>query len=217
MVGRHAKSGKKSMEPHFQDSVILEAQIRECFGRVVYATKAHEKSADACTHRLAWIKGVQIVLAALTTGGLLVAVFGDPKVSQIATISATVVSTLLLAINSYMKDVDPGQQAEKHKKTASELWNVRESYLSLLTDIRGGVITGENARKKRDDLQAHLVEVYASAPRTTKSAYQAASVGLKHQEELTFRDEEIDKFLPAALRFGKSESRGTNTNAQPGS
>lgn len=205
------------MEQHSQDSAILEAQIRECFGRVVYSTKAHEKSADACTHRLAWIKGFQIVLAALTTGGLLVAVFGDPKVSQLATISATVVSTLLLTINSYMKDVDPGQQAEKHKKTASELWNVRESYLSLLTDIRGGAVTGDDARKKRDDLQAHLVEVYASAPRTKKSAYQEASVGLKNREELTFRDEEIDKFLPVALRCGKSKPSGANTNAQQGS
>jgi hypothetical protein len=193
------------MEHHSQANTPLEAQLRECFGRVVYSTKAHEKSADACTSRLAWIKGFQIVLAALTTGGLLVAVFGDPKVSQVATILSTVVSTLLLAINSYMKDVDPGQQAEKHKKTASALWNVRESYLSLLADLRSGAVTGEEARKKRDELQAHLVEVYAAAPRTTRKSYLEASEGLKNQEELTFRDEEIDKFLPAALRVSKGE------------
>ena len=155
------------MEQHSQGNETLEAQIRECFGRVVYSTKAHEKSAESCTHRLAWIKWLQIALAALTTGGLLVAVFGDPKISQIATILSTLISTLLLAINSYMKDVDPGQQAEKHKKTAAELWNVRESYLSLLTDLRSGAISGDDARKQRDKLQTNLVDVYASAPRTT--------------------------------------------------
>jgi len=56
------------------------------------------------------------------------------------------------------------------------------------------------AREKRDELQSKLVGIYAAAPRTTSKAYGIASNGLKNQEELTFSDEEIDKFLPAALR-----------------
>lgn len=62
----------------------LEAQVRECFGRVVYSTKTHEKCADLCMGRLQWIKIAQIVLSAITTGGLVTAVLGEPKVAQVA-------------------------------------------------------------------------------------------------------------------------------------
>lgn len=186
----------------------LEAQVRECFGRVVYSTKTHEKCADLCMGRLQWIKIAQIVLSALTTGGLLTALLGDPKITYLATVAAAVVSTILLVLSAYMKDVDPGQQAEKHKKTASELWDIRESYLSILTDLHDRNIDISAAREKRDALQARLVGIYAAAPRTTSKAYGIASDGLKNHEEMTFSDEEIDKFLPMALRRSSDTERG---------
>lgn len=178
----------------------LEAQMRECFGRVVYSTKTHEKCADLCMGRLQWVKIAQIVLSAITTGGLITALLGDPKVAQIATVVSTLFSTVLLVLTAYMKDVDPGQQAEKHKKTASELWDIRESYLSMLTDLHDGNLDIAATREKRDELQTRLASIYSTAPRTNAKAYGIASDGLKSQEELTFSDEEIDKFLPATLR-----------------
>lgn len=178
----------------------LEAQIRECFGRVAYSTKTHEKCADLSMARLQWIKIVQIILSAMTTGGLLTALLGDPKIAYGATVASAIISTILLVLSAYTKDVDPGQQAEKHKKTASELWDVRESYLSILSDLHDGHLDLPSARERRDELQTRLVSIYATAPRTTAKAYGIASDGLKQREELTFSDEEIDIFLPDTLR-----------------
>lgn len=215
-VRQHAKGGVKYMEVSFLDNHeldALEAQIRECFGRVVYSTKTHEKCADACFKRHGFVKVTQIVLSALTTGGLLTAVLGDPKVSYLAMIASTLISTFLLVLNAYMKDVDFGDQAEKHKKTASELWDVRESYLSVLSDLHDGCVAADAARKRRDALQARLVSIYASAPRTSKKAYSEASVGLKALEELTFSsDEEIDAFLPMVLRRAQEKSNSAPEN-----
>ena len=45
---------------------ILEGQLRECFGRVVYSHKTHEKCADMLLSRLARIKLWQIILSAIT-------------------------------------------------------------------------------------------------------------------------------------------------------
>lgn len=193
------------MEPDstIDDSIAaLEAQIRECFGRVVYATKTHEKSADLCVTKLHRIKFWQILLSALTTSGLLAAIFGGDKLSHPAAVAAAVVSMALLALNTYAKDSDLGQRAERHKKTASELWDVRESYFSILTDLKDGSINREIARAKRDKLQARLASSYETAPRTSSKAYADASVGLKEREELTFSDAEIDAFLPESLRRG---------------
>ncbi|GLQ99060.1 hypothetical protein GCM10007863_34800 [Dyella mobilis] len=186
--------------PDDLDAQALVAQIRECYGRVVYATKTHEKCADLCTRRLGHLKIWQIILSAVTTSGLLAALFGGDKVSYPATLVAALISLLLLALNAYAKDIDPGQQAEKHKKTASQLWDVRESYLSLLADLHDQRLTSEKASAKRDELQARLVAIYGSAPRTNPKAYADASRGLKEQEELTFSDAEIDAFLPPSLR-----------------
>jgi len=170
------------MEPSTQVDLVktaLEAQIRECFGRVVFSTKTHEKCADLCMSHLQWIKISQIVLTAITTGGLLTASLGNPTITYGATIMSAVVSTILLVLSAYMKDVDPGQQAEKHKKTASELWDVRESYLSILSDLHDDHLNAPLARKKCDELQSKLAGIYAAAPRTTLKADGIAGNGLK--------------------------------------
>ena len=53
---------------------ILEGQLRECFGRVVYSHETHEKCADILLSRLSQIKLWQIILSAVTTGSFIAAV-----------------------------------------------------------------------------------------------------------------------------------------------
>lgn len=178
----------------------LEAQVRECYGRVVYSHKAHEKSADIFRTQLTRIKLAQIILSAIVTGGLLTVLIGPQNTSRPAAAVSAILSTVLLALNAYMKNLDPGQRAEKHKETATQLWSVRESYLSMITDIRSGVVSSSEGRERRDVLQARLETIYASAPRTLDAAYAKAGIALKQDEELTFSEAEIDKFLPPALR-----------------
>jgi len=181
------------------EAVAIEAQIRECYGRVVYSHKAHEKCADLSLAKLSRIKVTQIGLSALTTGGLIAVVLGDVSVSQTAAVIAASLSTILLALNAYMKDVDPGALSQRHKETAHQLWGIRESYLSLLTDMHAGAVTLDQVRARRDELQKQSTEAYAAAPRTTSKGYREASKALKLKEDLTFSDSEIDKFLPAPL------------------
>jgi hypothetical protein len=191
---------EQPIQPNRSELVVLEDQLRECFGRVVYSHKAHEKTADIYLARLSRIKLFQILLSALTTGGLIVAVIGPPDKIRAAAIISAVLSTLLLAVNTYTKDVDLGQTAERHKETAARLWAIRESYFSLLTDIKSGLLSTEAVRSSRDGLQKALEEVYKSAPRTLDAAYAKAGIALQKKEELTFSEAEIDRFLPSALR-----------------
>lgn len=95
--------------------------------------------------------------------------------------------------------------AQQHRETAADIWNVRESYLSLLTDIRDSNIALADLRNRRDDLQAKLYRIYHAAPRTNAKAYQEAQDRLQNKEDLTFTDKEIDAFLPATLRRPNEE------------
>jgi len=180
---------------------ILEEQIRECFGRVAWSHKTHEKCSDILNTRLNRIKLWQIILSATTTTGIMVAVFGESK--EIGILSAAF-SFFLTVLNTYVKQYDLGGLAQKHADAAVDLWNIRESYLSLLTDIRSGHAEDDEIRKYRDTLQEKLLEVYRGSPRTIAKAYKEATKALKKLEELTFSDEEIDAILPKALRKNKS-------------
>lgn len=176
---------------------ILESQIRECFGRVVWTHKTQEKCADIINKRNNRIKITQIVLSAITTTGIILSIFGDTKCAAIIT---SVISLALLILNTYLKNYDLGEIAQKHTDCASNLWNIREDYLSLLTDIKAGIKSIDQITEKRDKLQKDLHCVYLGAPRTFSKAYNKASDALKKNEELTFSDDEIDAFLPKELR-----------------
>jgi hypothetical protein len=184
---------------------ILEAQIRECFGRVVYSHKTHEKCADILLARLSWLKNSQIVLSVLVSGSLITALFGDHPAKVVI---ATVLSVFLAGINLYFKNYNYGQIAQSHKEAADRLWNVRESYMSLLTDMTAGILKASQIIDKRDKLQKELGTIYSRAPRTNSSAYRKAQVALKYNEDLTFSEEEIDVFLPAVLKKSKQAKKG---------
>jgi hypothetical protein len=178
----------------------LENQIRECFGRVVYTHKTHEKMAEGCTKAMRRYKWAQIGVSALTASGALSVVFLDKPQLKLAT---AITSILTLLISGAMRNFDPGGTAQKHRDAAASLWPVRESYLSLLTDLRMGSIQTDEATRRREDLQKKLAAIYKGAPQTNSKAYTEAQTALKKNEEYTFSDAEIDKFLPTCLRKEK--------------
>jgi SMODS and SLOG-associating 2TM effector domain family 4 len=178
---------------------ILEGQLRECFGRVVYSHKTHEKCADILLTRLSQIKLWQIILSALTTGGFIAAVFGA---GEIGALVGVLVSTALLVLNAYTKNYDLGELSQKHRQAGAELWIIRERYLSLITDLRMGEKPIETLQKERDALVDELHSVYSGAPSTTYQAYKKAQEALKQLEDMTFSNEEINAFLPTELKKG---------------
>jgi hypothetical protein len=178
---------------------ILEGQLRECFGRVVYSHKTHEKCADILLSRLSQIKLWQIILSAVTTGGFIAAVFGAGKIGALVGI---LVSAMLLVLNAYTKNYDLGELAQKHRQAAADLWLMREKYLSLITDLRMGEKPIEVLQTERDDLLEELHSAYSGAPSTTYQAYRKAQEALKRLEDMTFSDAEIDAFLPKELKKG---------------
>ena len=179
---------------------LLEGQLRECYGRVVYSHKTHEKCSDLLLSQLNKIKFWQISLSAISTAGFLGALLGAGTLGASA---GVVVSTILLALNSYTKNYDLGELAQKHKQAANDLWIIREKYLSLLVDLAMREKPLEALQSQRDALVDQLHAAYSGAPSTTYKAYKKAQEALQQLEDMTFRDEEIDVLLPKELRRSK--------------
>jgi hypothetical protein len=176
---------------------VLEAQLRELYGRTVWTHKTQEKCADILRARNHNMKIFQIILSALTTTGILITVFGENRVIGIV---SAILSAILFTLNAYFQKYDLGEIAQKHSESASDIWNIREQYLSVLTDLNSGILNLEQVSQKRDELQNDLFNVYKGAPRTLSKAYKKATEALKMNEELTFSKEEINNLLPMELR-----------------
>ncbi len=176
----------------------LESQIRECYGRCAYTHKTHEKMAERLALRQRIGKWANIVLSALIAGGAAAVIFkpNDPVLPYVT----AALSILSLIFNAYLKDLDPGALAQRHREAASDIWNVRESYLSLLTDALDDEAAIDKLRERREGLQAVLYKIYHGAPHTNSKAYAKAQTALKDNEDLTFSDKELDLLLPTTLR-----------------
>jgi len=181
---------------------ILESQLRECYGRVTYTQKTQEKCADIIKAKNDQMKLWQIIFSAAISTSFFVKIFGSSKIYEVdvAFVIGAVLSMILLSLNTYLKDYDLGSLMQKHSNCATDLWAIRESYLSLLTDIKANLLTTTEIIARRDELQERLTGIYLGSPRTISKAYTEAQKALKLNEELTFSDAEIDVFLPNDLR-----------------
>lgn len=185
----------------------LLAQVRESFGRVVYSHKTHEKQADICFAKHRWQQGVLIALTAISSGTFLAAVVGladDPVLTSLVTSS---IALLVTWISLGAKAFRFADESDAHRGIAARLWDVRESYISLIADLMSGTVSDIEGRERRDALQEAAREAYDEAPRTSTKAFRRAQGGLKDNEEMTFTSREIDLFLPETLRLAERQAQ----------
>ena len=179
---------------------ILESQLRDSYGKVVYSHKTHEKAADIILDRLSRAKIIYIALSAISAGGFA----SDLLFTQTAgSLIGGICSAGLLAVNLFTKDRDWAALAQRHRQAASDIWLIRERYLSLIADLVGGLRPADKLLGMRDQLVDDLHSIYKESPSTNSQAYNRARKALKIDGELTFSDKELDQILPGDLRRGQ--------------
>lgn len=184
------------------ERTLLLAQIREIYGRIAYTHKTHEKQADICSDLDRRQRRVRIVLTAVSSGAFLASLVGLLLDKQWAAVATSFIAVLVSASSLGDKTFKHGEEMQQHRDTAAKLWSLRESYLSLIVDLKASACTVDEGRSKRDRLQEMAEAILADAPRTTAKAYGRAQDGLKLKEDLTFTEREIDLLLPVQLRNG---------------
>lgn len=193
---------EKSAATSEDERSLLLAQIREIYGRIAYTHKTHEKQADICSDLDRRQRRVRIVLTAVSSGAFLASLAGVLLDEQWAALTTSFIAVLVSASSLGDKTFKHGEEMQQHRDTAAKLWSLRESYLSLIVDLKASATTVDEGRIRRDRLQETAEAVLADAPRTTAKAYGRAQDGLKLKEDLTFTEREIDLLLPVQLRNG---------------
>lgn len=144
-----------------------------------------------------------IALTAISSTTFVVSLVGLANGQQWAPLVTSFIALAVTAMNLGNQDFRPGEEMQQHRDTAAKVWDVRESYLSLIVDLQSGACSVREESRDATSCGRYFA-ILGDAPRTTPKAYEAAQDGLKNREDLTFSEGEIDQMLPVQLRHGKS-------------
>ncbi|MEV0799808.1 SLATT domain-containing protein [Kribbella sp. NPDC050281] len=192
---------------HGEARRLLLAQVREAYGRAAYTHKTHEKQADLCFESHKRQQRLLLTLAVISSGSFLASLLGLLVNESWAALGTSFIALLVTGINLGTKTFKYGEDTQKHRDVAAKVWNLRESYQSLIVDLQSNTITVDEGRARRDSLQREALATYGEAPRSTAKAYHRAQEALQRKEDLTFSTEELDLLLPAGLRSTAERGR----------
>ena len=172
----------------------LKNQIKDACGKVIYTYTAHHKLADCLEKEDKYVKNAQIILTALSSCGFFASIITN---KVILTWIGGIAAVLSLCLNLYAKEYKIQNEVSQHRNAANMLWDIRESYVSLLVDFE--VLEDNEIQKRRDILCEKVSEVNNNYPATDVKSYKAAQRALKDEEAQTFKDNEVDSILPNGI------------------
>jgi hypothetical protein len=186
----------------------LLASARFYFAQSVFNSNCHFKAYNRLTNEKKSVSNFVASISAITLIVLILQVYGLQQQNQTLLNLLAYVGMLLtglsLSFEFFNKD-DKSQEIFQHKVYAEKYKSLRDEYMGLIEEIMSKSSTEDAMRFKRNELQKRYSAIGENAPSTTYDDYTNAqnSLGLdgKRDEEFTWSDKEINKFLPGNLRL----------------
>lgn len=178
--------------------------IRQSFASTVFTHKVQEIAAENQESKVFIVKIMNVLLVSAVLI-LLVVQVSHPENLIFTYIGAgiTVAEIIFLIIQL---SFNFEQRVVAHKNSALKYMGLRDAYRSLITDVMNESVSGTEIGTRRDLLQREYQIISDLAPQTCSKEYTEAQRRLNKRgavsgEEFTWSDEEIDWFLPEALRI----------------
>ena len=190
---------------HEESSYVFESQIRECFAKVAWTFTSFQEEITRMANMNKYIFWAKIIASSISAF-MAIYILKYPQGNKtFIMISVAICSAIIAALELIYKEAGLQEKINEYTLVASRLWSIRESYISLLTDIHSPGVNLEGLKVKRDKIQESLEAVYGKIPRTSQIAYDRATEKL-HSEASTLHEDEIDHILPTALRRNKEST-----------
>lgn len=177
---------------------LLLRQTKECYGRVYYLYKMHEEAANICHSRSQLIRSLEFALLIL----LCMYVYFFVDLNGGILLGVLLAMILIIYILRAREDAQIVLE-QNHLNTAKNLWGLRESYLSLLTDLsmqERDMRLIRQFQKKRDLLELNFNAFHNSAPRVPWQALSKIREDLEITDEISLTEKEIDQLLPLQFK-----------------
>jgi hypothetical protein len=170
--------------------------LRLTFGHIVYRQKAHSHVAHSRVVSSRILRSVEALLMLGVVFTSLAAAYGRGLVYVIA--SAVLGGAALLVLLLHLT-FDLEASARAHWSAAARLWQIREQYRAVLSDLHDGAIDAPEARQRRDALTSTMRDFLEHAPSVAPQPYQPNEQSIA-ADEPALSDAQIDMFLPKSLQ-----------------
>jgi hypothetical protein len=162
--------------------------LRLTFGQVVQRHKAHTHAAQSYARWNRRLRGTEALLMAGVTIAAAGAAFGHGRILMIV---AAALAGVTLTVFLVHLTFDFDTSAHAHAACSAHLWQIRERYRSLLSDLHDGVVDVSEARVRRDKLIEELRAIYEKTPMTHLEDYQGVRGDTDDQPD--FADQRVAK------------------------
>ncbi|MCK4663584.1 MAG: SLATT domain-containing protein [Bacteroidales bacterium] len=190
----------------------LLSTIRFYFAQSVFMNSIHYKAYDRLNNvqkrnnRIVfWISGITLIVIILKIMGL---EQEFDKLLSILSFCGLILTGTSLIFSLYNKE-DIGEIKCQHRNIAEEYKILRNRYMFLIEEAMSNAFDEEILRNKNQIILEQYNTIGKYAPTTTGNDYTNAQNGLgltvASDEEFTWSDNEIDRFLPKALRIAKED------------
>ena len=178
------------------------AITRQQFAQCVFTHKVLEKASDRIGRINLKIKWANVLVLALVVIVLVLqAKFPEYSFLNDVAIAITVFEILFVYLQ---KEFSFEKKEKEYKQFAHKYLELRDKYKNFIIDIIND-LDSEEIKSRRDLLQEQYQIICSLSPQTNYSDYQEAQATLLGKyttdEEFTWSDEEIDRFLPTELRI----------------
>jgi hypothetical protein len=178
--------------------------IRQQFAQCVFTHKVLEKAADRMEKINTKIKWANVIILAFVLTFLILPIkFSKYTFLDDMAIGVTVFEILFIYIQ---KEFSFESKAKEYKKFALNFLELRDKYKNFIVDIMNN-LDEEKIVARRDLLQEQYQIIASLSPQTNYDDYQEAQKALLGKtvsdEEFTWSDKEIDRFLPRELKLSE--------------
>lgn len=189
-------------------NVRLLANIRFYFAQCVFMTNCHYKAVNRLQKRKNIVSRTIIFFSSVTVLVLVLQVIGLQEELQdllnIAAFLGLILTGASLVFALFNKE-DLSMLLCNHKSVAEKYKSLRDEYMGLIEEVMSESEDEATLRGKKDALRKKYSQIGEVSPETTYKDYQRAqkALGLEgnSDEEFTWSNSEIDKFLPNELRI----------------
>jgi hypothetical protein len=185
--------------------------IRLSFAGVLSAYEGH---ADAAARLVRWAwygKMAMLGILGLAAASTLVA----QQLGGAFRVVASAAAALAFAIWAIYVALDPEPRAYAHRASAARLWLLCEKYRALLTEVHDQLVDVPALTARRDALLQETSATFERAAPADQQTYDIARKALTAGQKGHYSDQEIDQYLPAALRRGPSAAPAATKTVEP--
>lgn len=186
----------------------LLAVTRFYFAQCVFMNKVHYKAYSRLDNRqnlyreiTNWISGLTLVVIVLH---IICLEYEYSKTLAIVSSCGMILTGASLMFTMFSKE-DICEIKSQHKNSAEKYKSLRDGYMLLIEEMMSNGSDAKTLRSKGEEFQKSYSSIGKYAPSTTYEDYQGAQKGLglgnNTNEEFTWSDEEIDRFLPSSLQI----------------